>query len=71
MSVLLVGFIVFLVCERCIPKNANNTVEQTVTVKAYDVKDDEVILTSTDDNFYKISYAAEQININGIKSICQ
>ena len=69
-SVLLVGFIVFSVCDICIPKNVNNTVEQTVTFKAYDVKEDEVILTSTDDNIYKISYTAEKININGIKSIC-
>ena len=70
MSVLLVGFIVFLVCDICIPKNVNNTVEQTVTFISCDVKEDEVILTSADDNIYKIQYAAEQININGIKSIC-
>lgn len=69
-SVLLVGFIVFLVCDICIPKNVNNTVEQTVTFKAYDVKEDEVILTSADENIYKIQYAAEQINIQEIKSIC-
>ena len=69
-SVILVGFIVFLVCDICIPKNANNTVEQTVTFISCDVKEDEVILTSADDNIYKISYAAEQINIQEIKSIC-
>ena len=69
-SVLLVGAIVFLVCFIFIPKNVNNTVEQTVTFISCDVKEDEVILTSADDNIYKIQYAAEQININGIKSIC-
>lgn len=69
-SVILVGFIVFLVCDICIPKNANNTVEQTVTFISCDVKKDEVILTSADDNIYKIQYAAEQINIQEIKSIC-
>lgn len=69
-SVLLVGFIVFLVCDFCIPENVNNTVEQTVTFISCDVKEDEVILTSADDNIYKISYAAEQINIQEIKSVC-
>lgn len=68
--VILVGFIVFLVCESCIPKNVNNTVEQTVTFISCDVKEDEVILTSADENIYKIQYAAEQINIQEIKSIC-
>ncbi len=69
-SILLVGFIVFLVCDICIPKNVNNTVEQTVTFISCDVKEDEVILTSVDDNIYKIQYAAEQINIQELKSIC-
>jgi hypothetical protein len=69
-SIILVGFIIFMVCDICIPKNVNNTVEQTVTFKAYDVKEDEVILTSADENIYKIQYAAEQINIQEIKSIC-
>lgn len=69
-SVLLVGFTVFSVCDVCIPKNANNTVEQTVTFISCDVKEDEVILTSADDNIYKIQYAAEQIDIQEIKSIC-
>lgn len=69
-SVILVGFIVFLVCESYIPKNVNNTVEQTVTFISCDVKEDEVILTSADENIYKIQYAAEQINIQKIKSIC-
>lgn len=69
-SVLLVGFIIFLVCESCIPKNVNNTVEQTITFISCDVKEDEVILTSADDNIYKIQYAAEQIDFQEIKSIC-
>lgn len=69
-SVILVGFIVFMVCDICIPKNVNNTVEQTVTFISCDVKEDEVILTSADDNIYKIQYAAEQINIQEIKTIC-
>lgn len=69
-SVILVGFIVFPACEICIPKNVNNTVEQTVTFISCDVKEDEVILTSADENIYKIQYAAEQINIQKIKSIC-
>lgn len=69
-SVILVGFTALFICDVFIPKNANNTIEQTVTFISYDVKEDEVILTSTDDNIYKIQYAAEQINIQEIKLIC-
>lgn len=69
-SVVLVGFIALFICDVFIPKNANNTIEQTVTFISCYVKEDEVILTSADENIYKIQYAAEQINIQEIKSIC-
>lgn len=69
-SVFLVGFIVFLVCDIYIPENVKNTVEQTVTFISCEVKEKEVILTSADDNIYKISYSAKQINIQEIKSVC-
>ena len=69
-SVVLVGFIVFMTCDICIPKNANNTIEQIVCFISCDIKEDEVILTSTNNNIYKIQYAAEKINIQEIKSIC-
>ena len=68
--VLLTGVIVFMLFNICIPKNVNNTLEQTVTFISCDVKEDEVILTSADGSIYKISYSAEQINIQEIESIC-
>ena len=69
-TVLFVGFVIFSFYDVFIPKNEDNTIEQTVTFISCDVKEDEVILTSANGNIYKIQYAAEQININGIKSIC-
>ena len=67
---LLVGVIIFSICDIYIPKNENNTIEQTVTFLSCDSERDKVILTSVNGDIYKISYAAEQINFKEILSVC-
>lgn len=69
-AVIAIGFLIFTVCYTYIPSTLNNTNEQSVSFISYDVENEDIILTSSDNEIFKIHYADKQTNIEGIKSIC-
>ncbi len=66
----IIGTMCFVVISICMPKSINNTLEQTISFISYEVNDDEVVLTSSDNQIYKIQYSPEDIDIQKIKAIC-
>lgn len=68
--VVLIGMIILLTCYTFIPSSVNNTIEQTVIFNSCEIVKDEIVLTATDNQIYKITFDVEQINIQEIKSIC-
>lgn len=65
-----IGFLAFTLYYTYVPSSTNNTIEQSVSFVSCDVKNAEIVLTSTDNQIFKILFADEQINIESIKSIC-
>lgn len=68
--VFLIGVMVLLMCYTFIPNSINNTIEQTVIFNSCEIIKDEIVLTATDNQIYKITFDVEQINIQEIKTIC-
>ena len=68
--VVLIGVMVLLMCYTFIPNSINNTIEQTVIFNSCEIIKDEIVLTATDNQIYKITFDVEQINIQEIKTIC-
>jgi len=52
------------------PCTVDNTIEQEVSFTSCIVKDDEIVLTSTDNKLYKIRFIGEGFNSDEIKSVC-
>lgn len=70
-SVVIVAFAIFLIWYiYCTPSTVDNTVEQQVSFTSCITKDDEIVLTSSDNKLYKIRFLGEGLNIEEIKSIC-
>jgi hypothetical protein len=53
-SAIIIGLLLFLICDACIPKNKKNTIEQTVTIASCNIEENGVILNSTRGDIYKI-----------------
>lgn len=68
--VVLIGMIILLTCYTFTSSSVNNTIEQTVIFNSCEIVKDEIILTATDNQIYKITFNDEQINIQEIKTIC-
>lgn len=68
--VVLIGMIILLSCYTFIPSSVNNTLEQTVIFNTCDIEKDEIVLTTTDNQIFKITFDSEQVNIQEIKTIC-
>lgn len=68
--VVLIGVMVLLMCYTFIPNSINNTIEQTVIFNSCEIIKDEIVLTATDNQIYKITFDVEQINIQEINTIC-
>ena len=70
-GVLIVAFTIFLVWYIYgNPCTVDNTIEQEVSFTSCIVKDDEIVLTSTDNKLYKIRFIGEGFNSDEIKSVC-
>lgn len=69
-SVILIGFLIFIICNTFKPSTINNTLEQSVIFTSYDIQNDKVILTSTDNQLYKIYYAEKLSDTESIKTLC-
>lgn len=68
--VVLIVMIILLSCYTFIPNSVNNTLAQTVIFNTCDIEKDEIVLTTTDNQIFKITFDAEQVNIHGIKTLC-
>lgn len=68
--VVLIVMIILLSCYTFIPNSVNNTLAQTVIFNTCDIEKDEIVLTTTDNQIFKITFDAEQVNIQGIKTLC-
>ena len=70
-GVVIVAFAIFLVWHIYgNPCTVDNTIEQEVSFTSCIVKDDEIVLTSTDNKLYKIRFIGEGFNSDEIKSVC-
>lgn len=70
-SVFIVAFAIFLVWSIYFtPSTIDNTIEQEVIFASCDIKKDEIVLITSDNQLYKIRRMGEGINTEGIESIC-
>ena len=70
-GVVIVAFTIFLVWHIYgNPCTIDNTIEQKVSFTSCIAKDDEIVLTSTDNKLYKIRFIGEGFDSDEIKSVC-
>ena len=53
-GVIAVGFLIFAVYSTYAPSTPNNTIEQTISFVSYEKNEEEIILTSSDNQIFKI-----------------
>ena len=69
-GVLIVAFAIFLIWDIYTPCTVDNTIKQEVSFTSYDIKDNEIILISSENKVYKIRFPSEGFDPTEIKSIC-
>ena len=70
-GVFIIAFAIFLVWHIYgNPCTVDNTIEQKVSFTSCIAKDDEIVLTSTDNKLYKIRFIGEGFDSDEIKSVC-
>ncbi len=70
-AVLLVGLLAFSVCYAYFsPSTTDNTIQHTVSFISCNQKDDEIILTSADNQIYKIRFIIEPFDAKSIQALC-
>ncbi len=70
-GVFVIGFLIFVINYVCFTSsNINNTIEQSVRFVSCIVNKDEIVITSTDNQIYKIRFIDEQFNSKDIQAIC-
>ncbi len=71
LSVFIVAFAIFMIWYIYFtPNTVDNTVKQQVSFTSYITENDEIVLTSSDNNIYKIRFKDDWLNSSEIKSIC-
>lgn len=65
-----VAFLIFVAYYTYAPSTPNNTIEESIIFVSYEQSEEEIILTSSDNQIYKIRFIDEQFNANGIPTLC-
>ena len=69
-GVIAVGFLIFAVYSTYAPSTPNNTIEQTISFVSYEKKEKVIILTSSDNQIFKIRFIDEQFKAKDIQILC-
>ncbi len=69
-GVIAVGFLIFAVYSTYAPSTPNNTIEQTISFVSYEKNEEEIILTSSDNQIFKIRFIDEQFKAKDIQTLC-
>lgn len=70
-SVIAIGFLILTVyLTYFAPSTSSNTIEQSVSFVSCDIRKEEVVLTSEDNQIYKICFIDEQFNAKEIQALC-
>ena len=69
-GVIAVGFLIFAVYYTYAPSTPNNTIEQTISFVSYEKNEEEIILTSSDNQIFKIHFIDEQFKAKDIQTLC-
>lgn len=70
MGVVSVGFLIFAVYSTFVPSTPNNTIEQTTSFVSCEKSEEEVVLTSSDNQIFIIRFIDEQFDAKDIQTLC-
>ena len=65
-----IGFLIFTICYTYIPSTPDNTLKQAISVVSCQIKNEGIVLTSTDNERFIIRFAEKSFNIKEIQDIC-
>ena len=69
-GVIVVGFLIFAVYFAYTPSTPNNTIEQTTSFVSCEKTEEEITLTSSDNQVFKIRFIDEQFKAKDIQTLC-
>ena len=70
LSVIIAACAIFFALEVFVPNTAANTVEQQVSFTSFVAKGDEIVLTSSDNELYKIKFVGDEFDSTEIRTVC-
>lgn len=70
LGVIVIGLLIFVVYYTYAPSTPNNTIEQSICFVSCEKSEEEIALTSSDNQIFKIRFIDEQFNAKDIQTLC-